>query len=245
MAVEIIDARIWFAEYALSSDHNRLELTVGHESQDGTVFTDTAKRVVGTAPMVNLTGAGFVQFGNTGVHAALRGNLNVSNVPVTIGMEGGDDGTKAEFFLAKALQYSTGARAGELLPFTWSAGGQGVPSVDGTILGVGSKTSTANGTARQFGTLDSTERMYAAQHVIAASGTSPTLDTVIASDNAEGFSSGTTRLTFAQKTAVGSEWLSLDGPVATDDWWRAQWTIGGTDTPTFSVVIVVGIVTLT
>ena len=174
---------------------------------------------------------------------ALRANVNVANVPVTVGLEGATVDTKAMLFLTRLLQYRTPGVVGTLLPFDIAASGQGTPGVFGYLMGLGSKTSTANGTAIQLGTLDTGETMYAALHVISASGTSPTLDVVIASDNDSGFASGVTRITFAQKVAAGSEWKSLAGPIATDDWWRATWTIGGTDTPTFDVVIAVGIAT--
>jgi len=75
--------------------------------------------------------------------------------------------------------------------------------------------------------------------VIAASGTTPTLDVTIESDDAEGMASATTRLTFTQATATTSEWQELAGAV-TDDWWRAAWTIGG-GSPSFTAVVVVGI----
>ncbi|OFW37654.1 MAG: hypothetical protein A3J29_06165 [Acidobacteria bacterium RIFCSPLOWO2_12_FULL_67_14b] len=241
MAVVTINPRIWFAQYHLSADHSRCEVASGHEPEDGTVFTHTAKAVRGTLPFVELKGSGFVDFASGGVHQVLKGNVNVANVPVTIGMEGATVDTRATLFLARLLQYRTPGVVGKLLPFEYDAKGQGTPAVDGYLFGLGSKTATANGTAIQLGTLDAGETMYAALHVISASGTSPTLDVVIASDNAEGFPSGVTRITFAQKTAAGSEWTSLAGAVATDDWWRAQWTIGGTDTPTFDIVVAVGI----
>jgi hypothetical protein len=238
-----MNARIWFAQFHLSSDHNRVEVTTGLEPEDATVLTNTAKNIRGTVPFVQCTGGGFIDLASGGVHQALKANVNVANVPVTVGMEGATAGTKATTFLARLLQYRIPGVVGKLLPFTWEAKGQGTPGVDATLFGLGSKTSTANGAAYQLGTLDTGETMYAALHVISRSGTNPTLDLVIASDNAEGFPSTTARITFAQQTAVGSEWKSLAGPIATDDWWRAQWTIGGTATPTFDIVVAVGIAT--
>lgn len=242
MAVELINPRLWFAQYHLSSDHNKASLTVGYGEQDATVFTDTAKRTNGTIPFVELTGGGFLTLGSTAVHGVLKGNLNVANVPVSVGINGGTDGTDVEFFLARALKYSyLGDETGKIAPFTWQAKGQGHPSVPGKMLGVGSKTTTANGTARQLGAVSATQKLYAVQHVISVSGTNPTLDTLITSDNAEGFSSATTRITFAQQVAAGSEWATPVAGAIADDWWRAQWTIGGTNSPTFDVVIVAGI----
>lgn len=244
MAVQILNGRLWFAQYHLSANVQDIEVVTGHDSQDATVLTNTAKNLRGTLPFVELKAKGFVDFVANGVHDALKTNVNVSNVPVTVGMEGATVDTHATLFLAKLLQHRTPGVVGQLLPFEIEAKGQGTPAVDGYIAGLGSKTSTSSGTAFQLGTLDAGETLYAALHVLdVPSGSSPTLDVTIESDNASNFSSATTRITFAQKTATGSAWASLAGPIATDDYWRAKWTIGGTSTPTFDVVIAFGIAT--
>jgi len=141
------------------------------------------------------------------------------------------------------MQYNINGVVGQLLPFSWQAKGSSTPAVPGKIFGIGSKPSSANGTSNQLGVLAAGETMHMALHVLAVSGTSPTLDLIITSDTATGFPSATTRKTFSQKTAVGSDYLTLAGPIATDSWWRAQWTIGGSSTPTFDFVVSVGIVT--
>tara|TARA_Y100000310_G_scaffold316274_1_gene367775 strand:+ start:795 stop:1532 length:738 start_codon:yes stop_codon:yes gene_type:complete len=101
-------------------------------------------------------------------------------------------------------------------------------------------TSTANGTPYQVGAIGATQTGVSILRAFSVSGTSPTLDVVIASDNAEGFSSGTTRITHTQLTAAGFE-RSTVGTV-TDDWWRAQMTIGGSNTPTFDMFVAFGII---
>lgn len=242
MAVVTGDARIWFSQYHLSAAHQSLDLTTGHDSADGTVFTNTAKNMRGTLPFVELQGQGFMDFAGDGIADVLRANLNVADIPVTIGLEGAVADTKATIFKARVLQYVTAGVVGQLLPFTFEAKGQGTPGVDATIFGLGSKTATASGTEAGLGVLATGQTMYAALHVMSVSGSSPTLDVIIESD-ATGFATPTTRMTFAQKIAVGSEWLSLAGPIATDDFWRATWTIGGTGTPTFDIVVAVGIAT--
>ena len=237
----LTNAKLYVAQFDLSGDHNQLALDVGVQELIATVFGDTAERVRGGLGLIELTGQGFVSFGTGNVHEALRANINVADVPVTIAAESGDDGEYAEFFKARIAQYRLGAPVGQLLPFTVAASAQGQLPIQGTILGTGAKTATANGTGRQFTAPTATKSIFAALHVLSVSGTTPTLDVVITSDDNSGFTSATTRLTFAQKTAVGSEFLTAAGPFAGETWWRAQWTIGGTGTPTFSVVIVFGI----
>lgn len=243
MSVELINGRVWFAQFHISADINDIEVDTGFNEQDATVLTNTAKNVRGTLPYVALKAKGFADFASGGVSDALRTNVNVANVPVTVGMEGATADTKAMLFLTRLLQYKTPGKVGDLLPFEIDAQGQGTPGVHGYLGGLGSKTSTANGSALQLGTLDTGETMYAVLHVISASGSSPTLDVLVTSDNGSGFSSATTRITFTQQTGAGYEWKSLAGPIATDDWWRFQWTIGGSSTPTFDVVMAFGIAT--
>jgi hypothetical protein len=138
-------------------------------------------------------------------------------------------------------QYQFGAPVGELLRFSVSGEGSGgVGVVRGKLLHVGSETATGAEDKQVLGAVSATQSIYAALHVLTVTGTDPTLDVVLESD-ADGAAGGeTARITFAQATAETSEWASLAGAV-TDTYWRASWTIGGTDTPTFEFILAVGI----
>jgi hypothetical protein len=93
----------------------------------------------------------------------------------------------------------------------------------------------------ELGAVAAGQRVYAALHVIdPVSGTSPTLDVTLKSAALVGFGSPTTRLTFTQATEPTSELLSAAGAI-TDEFWRVDFSIGGTDTPTFPFIVVVGI----
>src|SRR3990167_953991 len=81
MAVAILNERIWFAQYHLSADHNRADVSMGHEPEDATVLTDTAKAMRGTLPFVELKGQGFVDLASGDIHEVLKANVNVANVP--------------------------------------------------------------------------------------------------------------------------------------------------------------------
>ena len=74
--------------------------------------------------------------------------------------------------------------------------------------------------------------------VTALTGTSPTLDVVIEQSvavDAQGQRIWTNKASFAQKTAAGSQTLTINNPWP--DYCRVRWTIGGTGSPsaTFSV----------
>lgn len=82
--------------------------------------------------------------------------------------------------------------------------------------------------------------IYAAMHITAVSGTSPTLDMIIRSDDNADMSSPTTKITFAQKSAIGATWgtrITADIP---DTYFQASYTIGGSD-PSFTVAVNVAI----
>lgn len=103
------------------------------------------------------------------------------------------------------------------------------------------RTSSSTGTAYQIGAVSATQRLYASLHVLSVSGTSPTLDVIVQSDTV-GFASPTSRVTFTQETAATANYQasSVAGAI-TDTEWRVSYTIGGTGSPTFSFVVIVGI----
>lgn len=101
------------------------------------------------------------------------------------------------------------------------------------------RTATGTGTGRQEGAVTADQKVYALAQVFAASGTTPTLDLKVQSDDNSGFTSATDRISFTQFTDVGYELKSLAGAI-TDDYWRITWTIGGTS-PSFSFAVVLGI----
>ncbi len=162
--------------------------------------------------------------------------------PITVAVTDGADGELAYMFSAKVQGYEEGATVGEMFTLAANASAGGDKIVRGQImLPKVAYTSTANGTAVQIGAVSATQKVYAALHVFSASGTNPTLDVIVESDDVENFG-GTpeTQITFAQTDVATAVWSSAAGAI-TDDWWRASLTIGGTDTPTFTFAVSVGI----
>ena len=162
--------------------------------------------------------------------------------PITLAPAGKTGGAVAYSFNATQFAYTPiDAEVGDLAMAKVSGKGTGA-AIRGTLMnapGTPITTTGAGATARQLGAIPAGSKMYGALHVIAASGTSPTLDVVVQSDNNGAMSSPTSRMVFAQATGITSEWLPLEGPV-TDDYWRASITVGGT-TPSFNYVLVLGI----
>lgn len=98
---------------------------------------------------------------------------------------------------------------------------------------------SGTGAVRQLGAVAAAQHVYAQLQVTAASGSFPTLQVHVKSDNAEGFPSPVTQLTFTQATGVTAEWKEKAGAIA-DTWWRVDYTIGG-GSPMFTFRVTVGI----
>ena len=154
-----------------------------------------------------------------------------------------DDGSVAYLMRGINLSYTPIEGAvGDLAMGAISGVSSTGPVVRGKLLHPSnvSRTSSSVGTGRQLGAVVAGKSMYAALHVIAVSGTNPTLDVIVQSDDNAGFTSATSRITFAQTGAVGAAWGAVAGAV-TDDYWRISYTIGGTDTPTFAFAVTTGL----
>jgi hypothetical protein len=156
------------------------------------------------------------------------------------------DGSIAYLFKGIPLSYKIiDGAPGDLAMASISGRSASSPVIRGRLLhpGSASRTSSSVGTGRQLGDVDATQRVYAALHVITVSGTSPTLDVIVQSDDNSGFTTPTSRITFSQATAAANrqQFLSTAGAIA-DTHWRVSYTIGGSDTPTFAFAVTVGIV---
>ena len=236
------DCRVYSGGYDLSGSTNSASLTYAFDELDATMFTAATRfSKPGLAKLsFDMSGLTYSD-GSDEPEDVFYSSLGSTSNPLTIAPLTGAAGEVAYFAETLQLSYSMGGPVGELCPFTVSGTGQGSKLVRGTIFGTGAKTSTGNSSAYQLGAVSATQYVYGVLHVLAVSGTDPTLDVIVQSDDAEGFSSGATRLTFTQNTTIGSQFITpVAGPI-TDDWWRATWTIGGTNTPSFTIALIVGI----
>ncbi len=239
------NCKLYIGEFDLSGLSNSLRLTDEIEAKEYRVFGNATPCYIPGLATISFEHRGYWAADGTNLNAsdeAISSRLAVQSVPMMVCPTTGAIGSPAFFAPQLATKYSTGDAVGELDPFTVTGSGQGYRLVRGQIMATGAKTSTASGAAYQLGAVTAaTNHLYAQLHVFAASGTSPTLDVIVESDNAEGFSSGATRITFAQATGPTSEWATpVAGPI-TDDWWRVSWTIGGTDDPSFTFAVAIGI----
>lgn len=238
MAKQVLRGVVYFVGGAdFSSQGNQLSLESMVEEKDVTTWgSGGAKEVIGGLESVSISGAGYVNFGSTWDvdREAYDGKRLL--VPHTIGPSNSGYAVAAPAYLVKALSTSIKlfTSVGEVLPWSLSASGSSQTGHGAFLYSpAAAVTATGNGTAVQVGAVPSGKSMLAALHVLATTG-SPTLDVVIQSDDNSGMTTPTDRITFAQATAKGSQFLSLAGPI-TDTYWRAKLTFGGTGSITIAV----------
>lgn len=238
MAIHVLkNAEIWIGDTRLKGFMNQVALSSDVTLVDALAFFDTGMRRIAGQENNALGASGFYDSVIDGENFGRRGT---ANVPVGVSVPGAD-GDIAYFMRAVLGEYELGASVGDAFPFTMNAmGSDGGPFVRGSILHNATRTATGTGTGRQIGAVSAAQKVYAALFVLAASGTTPTLNVTIESDDNSGFTTATTRMTFTQQIAKASEWhIPLAGAIG-DDWWRIQYTIAGGG-PSFEFVVLAGI----
>lgn len=235
------NAKLYLGCFNLSGDLNQMALNYGADMLEVTTFADTAKRRIAGLFDVSADLQGFYQADTNPdlVDKILWDKLSLQNEIMTICPTTGAAGEVVYFTKVIEATYTPGGSVGEVFPFSVEA--QGTEKlIRGIVAETGVKTATVTGTARNLGAVTASQKLYAVMHVIAASGTSPTLDVTIESDDASGFASPVTRITFAQATAIGAQWKEVAGAIS-DTWYRPVITIGGT-TPSFTIALLLGII---
>ena len=229
------DAFIVFDGEAIRDSVNAVSIDYGAEELDGTTLADDTRIMVGGLLTAAMGADGFFQAPDP--DSAFFAQMGAAGKVITIAPKTTEG--SIGFSLNSVLgSYNPGASVGELLAYSIQAGARD-RLVRGTLLANKAGILTSGlGTAFQVGAATASQTVFAALHVTKAGGT-PTLNLTIESDDASGMLTPTTRITFDQATAKGSQFKKLAGPV-TDNWWRVNYTIGGA-TPEFDFVVLLGI----
>jgi len=230
----LTNAKVLYGGRDLSGILNQLALANEVDLQESTTFGDVYKRRLAGlfSPSMNLNGYWESASSTDSADSDLFGTFNSGPKIISASPAGAAKGDVSYSMQVEQATYNPGASLGEIFAFSLAVQGAG-ELLRGTVMELGTFASTANGTARQLGTVSSTQKIYSVLHVTAASGTLPTLNVTVESDNASGFASPVTRLSHTQFTSVGAELKSISGAI-TDDWWRLVITVGGT-TPSFDI----------
>lgn len=239
----LTNAKVFADQYDVSGYLNQGEIQKASDVHDVTPFGATEHRFLPGLQGGNWSLQGFTEFGTTPakIEKIMHTLKGVNDEPLTIVPEGATVGNIAIFLPAAFHGFDFGAPHGNPNTFTWSGGTSKWQPISGFIdeLGTTARTATGNSVGIQLGAVAANQFLYAAVHVTAASGTTPTLDLIVESDNASNFLSPVTVVTFPQMTAAGAHIMRVAGAI-TDDFFRFKWTIGGT-TPSFTLAAVFGI----
>lgn len=232
--------KIWFRDRAIAAETAALEVSHEAEAKDSTTFANDTRINVGGLKVSQIQVNGFIDTAT--LEPSLFPNVGVSGGLISIAPQNSPVVGGEAFFLSSVItEYNQEYAVGEMAQFSLASLAR-APLVRGQLAHDGSEASTGNGTAIQLGAVSATQKLYAGIHVLSSSGDgSQTLDVIIQSDDAMGMASPLTRITFSQfTTSTGFAYLTTDGAI-TDGWFRAQWTIGGTGSPSFNFVVVFGV----
>nr|WP_222109119.1 hypothetical protein [Streptomyces cupreus] len=227
----------------LTSQSNKVELAAEVEDKDSTNYGSNGwKEVLGGLGSAEISAEGQWEAGDpTKVDDASWSQLGGVGPWSISANNGAAVGDLAYFTSALRSAYKLGDAVGEIAPWTGSAKSSW-PLVRGQFAhppGT-ARTASGTGTGLNLGAVAAGKRLYAALHVLSASGTTPSLTARVESSVDNTFAAPTTRLTFNAAAAAGGQILRTDGTAITDPWWRVAWTISGT-TPSFLFVASLGI----
>lgn len=235
------DAKVYLAQYDISGDLNNCKITRSADILENTAFGASYHTGQPGLKKAQAHIEGYTQFGTgqTTVDGRLTQSFALSDVPLTVSPDGGDLGELAYFMKSLESTYALGGQIGELVKFQSDHMASGINEalVEGTIMedGKTSRVTASNTVTQNIGAVASGQRLFAVLHLLAFVGTNVTF---VVKSAATDFGTPTTRLTFTQNTAAGSELLAPAAGPITDAFYRVFYT--GTFT-SFSAVIVIGI----
>ena len=238
----LTDCRIFAGAAHLSGQSNRLEVSGECDEGDTTNFLSEGwKECVGLLKGFKIVGGGqWNALDPSAVDSSRWAALGTAEAwsvaPSTVA-----PGDRVYVGAANQSKYTFLGDVGTVAPWTVDVDGSG-PLVRGRSLHnyTTARTATGSGTAVQNTAVTSDQALYCALHVLSVSGTgSPTLTVRVQSDDAGAFSSATTVATFTAATGLTNQFTRIAGPI-TDDWFRADWTISGTN-PSFLFVVTIGV----
>ena len=186
--------------------------------------------------------SGFADFDAGAVSRAITPTSVGSQVPVTIvPVDTATAGDTALFTRGLIADVDpVGGAIGDMATFATTIGSD--TALIGGVIGapLAARTSTFTGPVITLTGPTATQALYANLHVIAASGTTPSMTVTIQSATLVGFGSPTTRATFTAFTGQAAQWITPVAGAITDGFWRVVMTITGT-TPSFTAAVAFGV----
>jgi hypothetical protein len=241
MTLLLINTRIFVGASDLTSQSNHVEIDAEADGIDTTTFGSAGFHENDAGLFdTSINASGFWAAGNAGqVDDRLWADKGTTQ-PFTCGPDGAAVGNLAWLVQSLELNYKLLGDVGDAAPYNLDGAGDS-PLVRGAFLHDPSvaRTATINGAGVQLAAVPAGAKLWAALHVLEATGTTPSMTVTIQSDDNAPFSSATSRIVFDPATAISTQMKSLAGPI-TDDRFRASIVISGTG-PSFKFALAVGI----
>jgi len=238
----LLNARLFAPGADLTGASNKVELTSEIEDKDTTnYYSNGWKEIIGGLGSAEISAEGQWEAGDPSKVDDTSWSTLGGVGPYTVCPDTSTAGALAYLTAGMRADYKIGDAVGEVAPWTGTVKSSW-PLVRGQIAhppGT-ARTATGNGTVLNLGAIPAGKRLYAALHVLSASGTTPSITVSVESDDAAGMASPTARLSFAAATAPGGQVLRTDGTAITDTHYRLAWTVTGT-TPSFMFAVSLGI----
>jgi hypothetical protein len=228
MSTQLANAKIWLDSLDITSDVNAVALEQGVEPKDNTTFGATARTFTPGLFTARATAAGLINLGTGLSEEFLSSKLGLVDLPLTFAGAGGADGDLAYSMLAALGSWTPlGGEVGELSKFNLEAMATSYELVRGIVGKNGTAVGAGSGTAFNLGLVGAGKQLFGTLHVLAIAG-GGTWTFKVQSDDLNGFGSPTDRITFTAVTAKGSQWaVPINGAIATDIWWRGNWSVAG------------------
>jgi len=143
-------------------------------------------------------------------------------------------GSSVLMFVGKEGKFSYGGPVGDIIPITAEMMNDGAV-VSGIEYEFGSKTTTTTGTSQTTTAVVAGKARYLHVHVVAVTGTTPTLTVIYETSAIGDYTDAVTRHTFTQFTPSYLVERAVKTTTVSDTHGRFKWTIGGTGGPAFLV----------
>lgn len=242
MATKLTNAKIWLDSFDLTGDMNAVAVEQGVEPKDSTTFGAIARVSSPGLFTARATGAGLVNLGTGLSEEFLSSKLGIIDQPLSFGCDGGADGDLAYTMMAAIGAFTPlQGEVGEFSKFNLEAMATSYKLVRGIVGKNGVVTIAGSGTAFNLGLVGAGKQLFATLHVLAVAG-GGTWTFKVQSDDLSGFGSPTDRITFNAVTIKGSQWaVPVNGPIATDIWWRGNWSVAGGAGNSLTFALIIGI----
>lgn len=221
---------------------NDVMVSMSSEERDITTFASGGSRQKITT--LGSTSVMFAGFQDDATTAAPRDLMQFSDVGglfvYQVSIPGTTAGDASVFGQARNLSMTPIRGAvGDVADFSLDLTGTAHEIVGTLLHPPAARTSTGSGSAVAFTMPVAGQALHAAFNVHSVTG-SGSITFTIQTDDAVGFPTATTRITSQAFTAVGAQFASVSGAIATETHIRAGWTISGFTSVTFGISVGVG-----